>query len=51
MQQRFLFTGDDRADWRIDEHTRSVGRQGVATARATLAACQQAAADAFAPAA
>jgi hypothetical protein len=31
-------TGDDTVtDWRIDEHTRMVGRQGIAAARAQLA--------------
>jgi hypothetical protein len=29
-------TGDDEPEWRLDEHTRRVGRQGIASARARL---------------
>jgi hypothetical protein len=39
MQQHLIFTGDYEHDWRIDEHTRTAGRRGIAAARATLAAC------------
>jgi hypothetical protein len=28
--------GDDEPEWRLDEHTRRVGRQGIAAARARL---------------
>ena len=28
--------GDDEPEWRLDEHTRQVGRQGIASARARL---------------
>jgi hypothetical protein len=42
MQQHLTFTIEDDnevADWRIDEHTKQVGRQGIAAARRTLEAC------------
>jgi hypothetical protein len=29
-------TDDDEPEWRLDEHTRQVGRQGIASARARL---------------
>ena len=29
-------TGADDAEWRLDEHTREVGRRGIAAARARL---------------
>jgi hypothetical protein len=42
MQQHLTFTEELQlqADWRLDDHTRSVGRQGIAAARARLAACK-----------
>jgi len=37
-QQNFWFSGDINVDWRLDERTKTVGKQGIAAARATLAA-------------
>jgi hypothetical protein len=39
-RQLHLLTDDDhrRADWRLDAHTRAIGRQGLARARAALRA-------------
>jgi hypothetical protein len=38
-RQLHLLTDDDRrADWRLDAHTRAIGRQGLAAARAALRA-------------
>ncbi|HVM66994.1 MAG TPA: hypothetical protein VMU14_19155 [Acidimicrobiales bacterium] len=36
-------------DWRIDDHTREVGRRGIAEARAALAAATRRAAEAAHP--
>ena len=38
MQEQFTFVEEDTTsvDWRIDDHTRTVGRQGIAAARAIL---------------
>ena len=36
--QRQLTLIDDSPEWRLDEHTREVGLQGIARARAALAA-------------
>jgi hypothetical protein len=34
--QLALLPRDDRASWELDEHTRHVGRQGLAAARQAL---------------
>ncbi len=36
MQQHLRFDEDSIIDWRLDERTKTVGRQGVALARAVL---------------
>lgn len=41
MQQRLVFGGEIESNWRIDERTKIVGRQGIAMARAILEACEQ----------
>lgn len=38
MERQLILLEDDGADWRLDEDTRERGRQGVALARAALAA-------------
>jgi hypothetical protein len=38
MQETLLFTEESTADFRIDERTKRIGRQGIAAARARLAA-------------
>jgi hypothetical protein len=38
MQEHFIFTDEPVADFRIDERTKHIGRQGIAAARARLAA-------------
>ena len=40
MQQHVLFDEEDFIDWRIDEHTKAIGRMGIAAARATLESCK-----------
>jgi len=40
-QEHFLFIGEEVVDWRIDERTRNRGLQGIAEARARLAACTE----------
>jgi len=39
-QLRLLPGGAPRRDWALDEHTRSVGRRGIAAAREILRAAQ-----------
>jgi hypothetical protein len=41
QQQQFWFSGDIDIDWRIDDHTRLVGRQGIAAAREALDNCKE----------
>ena len=36
-RQLTLITDETPTDWRLDEHTKEVGRQGLADARAALA--------------
>jgi hypothetical protein len=38
MQETLLFTDEPTTDFRIDERTKLIGRQGIAAARARLAA-------------
>jgi len=37
MQTQLVLLEDETSDWRLDEHTRERGRQGVAAAREELA--------------
>jgi hypothetical protein len=34
--QMALLPSDDRASWELDEHTRQIGKQGLAAARQAL---------------
>lgn len=37
MQEQFTFVEEEiTVDWSLDDHTRTVGRQGIAAARAIL---------------
>jgi hypothetical protein len=36
MERQLVLLEDNAADWRLDEETRRLGRQGVAEARAAL---------------
>ena len=36
MERQLILIDDRQPDWRLDEHTREVGRAGVAQARAAL---------------
>lgn len=40
QQQHLWFINDEETDWHIDEHTKTIGRQGIQAARATLARCR-----------
>ncbi len=37
MARQLVLLDEDDADWRLDEETRRIGREGVARARAALA--------------
>ena len=37
MATQLALLSDDDQDWRLDEHTREIGRRGVAEARRVLA--------------
>ncbi|MGI8493329.1 MAG: hypothetical protein ACR2KC_07380 [Acidimicrobiales bacterium] len=43
MAQQLVLLDSKEADWCLDEHTREVGRQGIAAARAALARARRAA--------
>lgn len=36
MERQLILIDDRQPDWRLDEHTREVGKAGVAQARAAL---------------
>ena len=38
MERQLILIEERQPDWRLDEHTREVGRAGVAQARAALRA-------------
>ena len=44
MERQLILLEQD-ADWRLDEHTREIGRAGVAKAREALRVARQRAAD------
>jgi hypothetical protein len=48
MKRQLVLLEDTSAVWRLDEHTREVGRQGIAKAREALRRAENA--DAEAPA-
>ena len=37
MQEHLIFTDEPTTDFRIDDRTKAIGRQGIAAARARLA--------------
>jgi hypothetical protein len=45
MERQLILLEQD-ADWRLDEHTREIGRAGVARAREALLAARQRSAEA-----
>ena len=38
MERQLVLLDADRAQWRLDDHTREVGRRGIDDARAALSA-------------
>ena len=45
MSKQLTLIDDGERDWKLDAHTREVGRRGVAAARAALPASQRRRAD------
>ena len=50
MKRQLVLLEDDSTVWRLDEHTREVGRVGIAKAREALRRAEQARREASAPA-
>jgi hypothetical protein len=44
MERQLALIHDEDTDWRLDEHTKEIGRQGLAQARLALAEARRRAA-------